>query len=97
LSKSEYVDRIKKQFESKEFINVRFADSSIDRVSGKGKNVFGIQINQYYFSSNYRDQGYLFLMFDLEKSDQPKIMIRSWQPEKSADGSIIGVSDFQFD
>ncbi|RLC49835.1 MAG: nuclear transport factor 2 family protein, partial [Candidatus Cloacimonadota bacterium] len=61
------------------------------------KKVYGMQIGQYYYSSDYRDKGYLFLMFDLENPDEPKIMVRSWQPEKAEDGSIIGVSDFQFD
>ncbi|MBC8386184.1 MAG: hypothetical protein H8E57_11780 [Candidatus Cloacimonetes bacterium] len=97
LSKGEYLKRLKAQFNHKEFINIRFYDNTIDRVTAKGKNVFGMQIGQYYYSSDYRDKGYLFLMFDLENPDEPKIMVRSWQPEKAEDGSIIGVSDFQFD
>ncbi|HHE37035.1 MAG TPA: hypothetical protein ENL20_00470 [Candidatus Cloacimonetes bacterium] len=97
LKKGEYIKRLQKQFSKKEFINIRFSDNTIDRVSSKGKKVFGMQIGQYYYSSDYRDKGYLFLMFDLENPDEPKIMVRSWQPEKAADGSIIGVSDFQFD
>ncbi len=97
LKKGEYIERLQKQFSKKEFINIRFSDNTIDRVTGRGNKVFGMQIGQYYYSSDYRDKGYLFLMFDLENPDEPKIMVRSWQPEKAADGSIIGVSDFQFD
>ena len=97
LKKGEYIDRLKKQFSKKEFINIRFSDNTVDRVISQGENVFGMQIGQYYYSSDYRDKGYLFLMFDLKDPDEPKIMVRSWQPEKAEDGSIIGVSDFQFE
>ncbi len=97
LKKGEYIDRLQEQFSKKEFINIRFSDNVIDRVLSKGKKVFGIQIGQYYYSSDYRDKGYLFLMFDLENPKEPKIMVRSWQPEKAEDGTIIGVSNFQFE
>ena len=97
LKKGEYIERLQKQFSKKEFINIRFSDNEIDRVVSKGKKVFGMQIGQYYYSSDYRDKGYLFLMFDLADPDEPKIMVRSWQPEKAEDGSIIGVSNFQFE
>jgi len=97
LKKGEYIDRLQNQFSKKEFINIRFSDNEIDRVISKGKKVFGMQIGQYYYSSDYRDKGFLFLMFDLENADEPKIMVRSWQPEKAEDGSIIGVSNFQFE
>ncbi len=97
LKKAEYISRLQKQFSRKEFINIRFSDNQIERVMNKDKKVFGMQIGQYYYSSDYRDKGYLFLMFDLENPDEPKIMVRSWQPEKAEDGSIIGVSNFQFE
>ncbi|MDP8232075.1 MAG: hypothetical protein P9L91_05330 [Candidatus Zophobacter franzmannii] len=97
LSKGEYIERIEEQFGQKDFINIHFSDNSIDRVTGEGQKVFGMQIGQYYYSSDYSDKGYLFLMFDLKNPAEPKIMVRSWQPEKSADGSIIGVSNFQFE
>lgn len=97
LNKAEYVKRIKKQFSKKEFINIRFKDNTVTRVQSEGDKIFGIQISQYYYSSDYRDNGYLFLMFDLHDIDNPKIMVRSWQPEKNADGSIIGLDVFRFE
>jgi hypothetical protein len=97
LKKSEYISRLQKQFAGKEFINIHFSDNKIERVMSDEKKVFGMQIGQYYYSSDYRDKGYLFLMFDLKNPDEPKIMVRSWQPKKAKDGSIIGVSNFQFD
>lgn len=97
LNKKNYINRLSAQFKSKEFINLHFLDNSVDRVMSRGNKVFGIQIAQYYYSSNYKDSGYLFLMFDLQDIDHPKIMVRSWQPEKSADGAIIGMENFQWE
>jgi len=97
LHKGEYIERLETQFAQKDFINLHFSNNRIDRVTSKGRKVFGMQIGQYYYSSDYRDKGYLFLMFDLKNPDKPTIMVRSWQPEKSADGSITGVSNFEFE
>ena len=92
-SKSQYLKNLKYSFGSNEFINLRFADNTVKQ-SGKSKALYGIQIKQDYFSSSYGDTGYLFLLIDFTDSVAPQIHIRTWQPEKNADGSIYGLSDF---
>ncbi|MHB9142141.1 MAG: LPP20 family lipoprotein, partial [Paludibacter sp.] len=94
-TKAEYLKKLKYSFASNEFINLRFADNIVKR-SGKlnATNVYGIQIRQDYFSTNYGDTGYLFLLIDFTDSIAPKIHVRTWQPEKNPDGSIYGLSDF---
>lgn len=92
-SKDEYVEYLKKAFESKEFVNIQFEENEI-RKSGSDEKIYGIQIAQNYYSSNYSDKGYLFLMVDLEDSINPKIYVRTWQPEKNADGTTIGLEHF---
>ena len=92
-TKSEYMKKLKYSFDSNEYINIRFADNTIRR-SGKGNDVFGIQIKQDYFSTNYGDSGYLFLLVDLNDDKKPQIHVRTWQPEKNLDGSIYSLSDF---
>ncbi|MDD3049618.1 MAG: hypothetical protein PHR06_00565 [Candidatus Cloacimonetes bacterium] len=94
-TKTEYVEHLSKVFQSQEVINIRFEDNILQSVQ-QGGRIFGIQIAQYYYSTNYADKGYLFLMFDLTDSQKPRILVRSWQPEKNADGSIIGLTDFEF-
>ncbi len=91
--KEEYLKKLKYSFDSKEYINIRFADNTVRR-SGKGTDVYGIQIQQDYFSANYGDSGYLFLLVDLSDTLKPQIHVRTWQPEKNADGSIYALSDF---
>ncbi len=92
-TKSEYMKRLRYSFDSKEYINIRFAENLIRR-SGKSDSVYGIQIKQDYYSSNYGDSGYLFLMIDFKDSLNPLIHVRTWQPQRNADGSIYGLSDF---
>ena len=94
LSKQEYIERLKHVFRSNEYVNVSFEENNVKRVNGDDK-IYGIQIAQNYWSSNYADKGYLFLMIDLNDTKQPKIYVRSWQPQKNPDGSIIGLKDFQ--
>lgn len=92
-TKEQFVRNLKYSFASKDYINIRFEDNII-RKSGKGGEVYGIQIKQDYFSSNYGDSGYLFLLIDINNPDQPIIHVRTWQPEKNSDGSIYGLGDF---
>lgn len=89
--KQTYIRDLRQAFASQEFINVGFEDSHIEK-SAKGGNIYGIEIKQNYYSSNYGDQGYLFLMVDLNK--QPIIHIRTWQPEKGINGRTFTISDF---
>ncbi|MBK7629086.1 MAG: hypothetical protein IPJ16_18135 [Bacteroidales bacterium] len=92
-TKTEYLKNLKLSFQSNEFINLKFEDNEI-RKSGKGGEIYGIQIRQNYSSTNYGDEGYLFLMVDLNNPDLPIIHVRTWQPQKNPDGSIYGLGDF---
>lgn len=102
LTKQEYLRNLERCFNSNEFINIKFADNNVvkggfrDRSTGQLKNVFGIQVRQDYYSSNYGDTGYLFLIVDMEDPQNPVIHVRTWQAEKDdqfADG-LISLTDF---
>lgn len=83
-SKEEYLRNLEICFKSNEFINIRFAENDVVK-AGVGGEVYGIQIKQDYYSSNYGDTGYLFLMVDLNDPKQPIIKVRVWQPERDPD------------
>ncbi len=83
-SKNQYLRNLERCFDSNEFINIRFAENEIVK-AGVGGEVYGIQIKQDYYSSNYGDTGYLFLMVDLNDPKQPIIKVRVWQPERDPD------------
>ncbi len=95
LSKSEYMDRLKRVFQRNEFVNIHFEDNQV-RKTQRDDKIYGIQIAQHYYSSTYADKGYLFLMIDLNDTIQPKIYVRTWQPKKNADGTVIGIENFKF-
>ncbi len=92
-NKTQYLKALEHTFSSNEFINLSFEESDI-RKGGKEGDMFGIQIKQNYFSANYGDQGYLFLLLDFKNPDEPLIHVRTWQPQKNSDGSIYGIEDF---
>lgn len=94
-TKEQYIKRLRATFASNEFINLHFADNQI-RKSGTQGELYGIQIRQDYFSTNYGDTGYLFLMVDLNDVKKPVIHVRAWQPEKDPDFGLIDLSHFTF-
>lgn len=93
-TKDSYLKYLKNSFASKEYINLRFADNDVRKL-GKGGEIYSIQISQEYYSSNYGDKGYLFLMVDINNPDEPIIKVRTWQPEKDPDFGIYGPEDFK--
>jgi hypothetical protein len=93
VSKKEFLERLSNVFQNNEFVNIQFEGCEV-RKRDNNSEIYGIQIAQNYYSTNYADQGYLFLMVDLTDTIQPKIYVRSWQPEKNPDGSIIGLGTF---
>lgn len=95
LNKEEYLKRLKNVFRRNEFVNLHFEGNQV-RKTQRDDKIYGIQIAQHYYSSTYADKGYLFLMIDLNDTLQPKIYVRSWQPEKNPDGSVYGLEDFRF-
>lgn len=94
-TKEQYIKRLRSTFASNEFINLRFADNVIRKSADKGE-IYGVQIRQDYFSSNYGDSGYLFLMVDLNNLDKPIIHVRAWQPEKDPAFGLIDLPSFTF-
>lgn len=93
-TKDSYLKHLKNSFASKEFINLRFAYNDVRKL-GKGGELYAIQISQEYYSSNYGDKGYLFLMVDINDPENPIIKVRTWQPEKDPDFGIYGPEDFK--
>lgn len=92
-SKQEYMRNLGYTFARKEYINIRFDETNL-RKAGKGGEIYGVQIKQHYYSSNYADSGYLFLLVDMNAPEKPVIHVRTWQPSKDTKGHIYGISDF---
>lgn len=91
--KRSYLKHLAQSFASKEYINLRFADNEVKKL-GEGGETYGIQISQEYYSSNYGDKGYLFLMIDINDPDHPIIKVRTWQPEKDPNFGVYSAGVF---
>ena len=92
-SKEQYLKQLERSFASKEFINIRFSNNDIIK-AGKGGEIYGIQIKQDYYSNNYGDTGYLFLLVDINQPVEPIIKVRTWQPEPDPEDGLYDISDF---
>lgn len=90
--KATYMKHLKRSFASKEFINIKFANNRIRRTKVDG--VYAIQIKQDYFSSNYGDSGYLFLLVDIRNTKEPIIYVRAWQEQPDPEWGILGPEFF---
>ena len=91
-TKVEYMADLERQFNNKKYINIHFTNLEVKQASGAQKDVYGVQVRQYYNSSNYNDDGYLFLMVDL-REELPVIHVRTWQPGKTDINELISLKD----
>ena len=67
---------------------------------------YGVTVHQLYAnSSGYKDDGYLFMLWDFRDKDQVQIHVRTWQPrwmndnhpEEIAQEDIFTPGDFVID
>ncbi len=87
-TKQEYLRRLQNIFKSVKYLNVKFEDIEIVQ-HPKYDDVYGVTLKQYWHSSGYSDEGYLFLMVDFHDTDNPLIQVRTWQPYKNNKGEVV--------
>lgn len=92
-NKNTYIRNLRNVFAGNEFINIKFANNIIKKM-GKGGEVYSIQIKQDYFSTNYGDSGYLFVLVDINNPDKPIIHVRAWQEKPDPNWGILGPEMF---
>ncbi|MEX1121995.1 MAG: hypothetical protein WED82_07680, partial [Balneolales bacterium] len=81
LGKKEYLNRLQESmFIPNPDIDVRFEDIEVYR-DAVHRDVYAVSIYQYWNTTYYSDEGYLVLVTDFSNPDDPKIQVRSWQPE----------------
>ncbi len=92
-SKTEYIDALRHVFQRNDFLKVDFDSLRVVR-DNLDPALYGVTLKQHWTSSTYADTGYVFLLLDFREPDEPLIHVRSWQPERFDDGSIITLQDF---
>ena len=90
--KEQYLKHLEACFHSNEFINIRFANNDVRKA--KDGEEYGIQIKQDYYSTNYGDEGYLYIQVDLNDRKEPIIKVRTWQPEPDPTVGLFGMGNW---
>ena len=97
-TKQEYLTNLRRVFAVNSYIRVTFDEIKVMR-HPVNPNFYGVTLHQGYTSSNYHDDGYLFLLWDFTDEDMPQIHVRTWQPDQINGGripedEIFSLSDF---
>ena len=79
-TKREYLNNLRNAFHNNQYINVAFDDITIVHHPTK-RDVYGVTVRQRWNSTNYSDEGYVFMVWDFTDEKMPKIHVRTWQPE----------------
>lgn len=108
-NKQQYISNLKRAFARNKWIDVKFSEigsedqggcAGITRSNING-TMYGVRMRQEWRSSNYSDEGYLFLLWEFpEDGRNPIIHVRTWQPEvvagvhQAPDDNISTLSGF---
>ena len=90
-NKQQYISNLRRAFLRNKWIDVKFSQIGENGEDGgcagitqstKDKTKYGVRLRQSWKSSNYSDEGYLFLPWEFpEDGGDPIIHVRTWQPE----------------
>ena len=102
LNKEQYLTKLQNVFNNNSYINIKFEDIVVKQHE-ENSNIYGVTLRQIWNAEKYNDEGWLFLIFDYENEDKPKIWVRTWQPlevngVKYYYGTyeIFGLGDFRY-
>lgn len=94
-TKDDYITHLSRCFNRNDFINLRFTNHQIQWLEKfDDQRIFAINIRQEYNSSTYADDGYLFLLVDMTKPEEPLIKVRTWQPNEVSIDKLYNAGDF---
>ncbi len=62
--------------------------------SGSHPAIYGATVHLTVEASSYKDEGWMFFVWDFTDPERPQIMTRTWQPDIIGDSQIITLSDF---
>ena len=96
-TKQEYMNDLKIVFKTNSYIRVDFDSISIVQHK-KFEDIYGVNLIQKWSSSQYKDEGFLFLMIDFKNENEPTIYVRSWQPKEFTESKdVINLGKFKIE
>lgn len=79
-TKKQYLDNLSRAFRSNSYIKVAFDDVVIvEHPTIQG--IYGVTVHQRWNTARYSDEGYVFMVWDFRRPDEPQIHVRTWQPD----------------
>ena len=82
-NKQQYLANLRRAFARNRYLEVKFevldGECGVTQ-SQNNSNVYGVRLRQEWRSSNYSDDGYVFLLWDFRDEEHPEIKVRTWQP-----------------
>lgn len=88
-TKQQYLQNLRRAFLRNKYIDVKFSDIGSGSDGGgcpgitrsqNNPNFYGVRLRQEWKSSNYSDDGYVFLLWNFTDENEPVIEVRTWQP-----------------
>jgi len=95
-SKADYLKGLEGVFQNNAYVKVIFDSLDVLRHTGD-PDLYGVTLKQNWYSSSYSDTGWVFLLWDFKDEKNPLIYVRSWQPDRFEDGSVLGLYDFKIE
>lgn len=95
-TKKEYLTNLKRAFLRNKYIDVKFSEIGRGDADGgcpgitqsqNNPNYYGVRLYQEWKSSNYSDEGYVFLLWNFTNENEPVIEVRTWQPSFVSNGN----------
>ncbi len=78
-TKAQYLSKLERIFRNNSYVNVQFDDYTVVRHGAK-PNYYGVTLHQKWHTTGYSDEGTVFLIWDFTNEDEPRILVRTWQP-----------------
>jgi hypothetical protein len=97
-TKTEYLNNLAANFKRNKYIKVTFSEIEVVR-HPTNPDFYAVTLRQHWDSSNYKDDGYLVLLWEFREGEDPIIHVRTWQPERVGNRSlsreeVINIMDF---
>ena len=97
-NKEQYLTSLQRIFKANKFIRVEFDDISVRRHPAKA-DFYAVTLHQKWQSSNYSDDGYVFLLWEFKEGTSPVVHVRTWQPDmigtrKLDEDEVFNENDF---
>ncbi|MFI3262358.1 MAG: nuclear transport factor 2 family protein [Rikenellaceae bacterium] len=99
-NKEEYMTRLRRVFAVNKYVNIGFDDIYVTQ-HPELANVYGVTLRQAWRTTNYSDDGWLFLAIEFHSETEMLIHVRTWQPymlngEIFPRNEVFQISEFDF-